>query len=138
MMDLYNGEIISYTIAEHPNLLMVTSMLKKAIISIKSDNQLTLHSDQGWHYKHYIYQEMLRKKNITQSMSRKGNCLDNASMENFFGILKSKLLYLQKFSSMDEFTKELKEYINYYNNDRIKANLKGMSPVNYRTHSAKI
>jgi transposase InsO family protein len=70
-------------------------------------------------------------------MSRKGNCLDNAVIENFFGILKSEFLYLQKFSSVDQFIRELQKYIKYYNNDRIKAKLKGMSPVQYRTHSMK-
>lgn len=81
---------------------------------------------------------MLEQKGIAQSMSRKGNCLDNAVMENFFGIMKSELLYLQKWNSMEQFKLELKEYIRYYNNDRIKAKLKGMSPVKYRTHSLQI
>lgn len=135
IMDLYNGEIISYTISSHPNLLMVTNMLQKALKGLKSGNGLILHSDQGWHYQHARYQKILKKKGIIQSMSRKGNCLDNAAMENFFGILKSELLYLQKFSSVNEFLQELVNYIDYYNNDRIKAKLKGMSPVKYRTHS---
>lgn len=138
VIDLYNGEIISYTISPTPNLLMVTSMLDKAVkIKRKGDN-LTLHSDQGWQYQHFNYQNMLKENGIRQSMSRKGNCLDNAVIENFFGILKSELLYLQKFCSMEEFVKQLKEYIHYYNNHRIKAKLKGMSPVKYRTHSIKI
>ena len=135
IMDLYNGEIISYTISSHPNLLMVTNMLNKALKGLKHSKGLILHSDQGWHYQHAIYQRMLKAKGITQSMSRKGNCLDNASMENFFSILKSELLYLQKFSSIEDFINELETYIDYYNNDRIKAKLKGMSPVKYRTHS---
>lgn len=77
-----------------------------------------LHSDQGWHYQHKWYRKVLKEKGIRQSMSRKGNCYDNAMMENFFGIMKSELLYLQKFKDMDEFKRELKEYINYYNKDR--------------------
>jgi transposase InsO family protein len=137
ILDLYNGEIISYTIYEHPSLLMVTDMLKKALDKTENLNELILHSDQGWHYRHPLYQNMLKSKGIIQSMSRKGNCLDNAVMENFFGLLKSELLYLHKFSSMEKFTDELNKYINYYNNDRIKAKLKGMSPVQYRTHSSK-
>jgi putative transposase len=137
IMDLYNGEIISYTLMQHPTLLMVTNMLNKALKGLGRVDGLILHSDQGWHYQNPSYQNMLKNKRITQSMSRKGNCLDNAAMENFFGILKSELLYLQKFSSMDEFSAELKKYIKYYNNNRIKAKLKGMSPVNYRTHSSK-
>jgi transposase InsO family protein len=71
-------------------------------------------------------------------MSRKGNCLDNAVIENFFGLLKSELLYLQKFDSMDHFKKELEDYIHYYNHRRIKVKLKGMSPVDYRVHTLKI
>ena len=135
ILDLYNGEIISYTICERPNLLMVTNMLAKAIEKIKENTDLVLHSDQGWHYQHVAYQNVLKKRGITQSMSRKGNCLDNAVMENFFGLLKSELLYLQRFSSIEHFESELKNYIYYYNNHRIKAKLKGLSPVMFRTQS---
>ena len=81
------------------------------------------------------YQHRLQKKGIVQSMSRKGNCLDNAVMENFFGLLKSELFYLQKFDSPEHFIDELRDYIFYYNNYRIKAKLKGLSPVEYRTQS---
>lgn len=135
ILDLYNGEIISYTISERPDLFMVTSMLAKAIKNVKSISNLVLHSDQGWHYQHKTYQNTLIKTGITQSMSRKGNCLDNAVMENFFGILKSELIYLQKFESIQHFESELKNYIYYYNNHRIKAKLKGLSPVMFRTQS---
>lgn len=71
-------------------------------------------------------------------MSRKGNCLDNAVMENFFGLLKSGLLYLQEFHSMEEFQIELEKYMDYYNNKRIKAKLKGLSPVQYRIQSSSV
>jgi putative transposase len=135
ILDLYNGEIISYTISERPNLLMVTNMLAKAMKRIKVNSELVLHSDQGWHYQHASYQNTLKKKGIIQSMSRKGNCLDNAVMENFFGLLKSELLYLQKFSCIEHFETELNSYIYYYNNNRIKAKLIGLSPVSYRTQS---
>ena len=135
ILDLFNGEIISYTISPHPNLLMVTNMLFKALKGIKKDTELVLHSDQGWHYQHATYQRMLKNKGVVQSMSRKGNCLDNAVMENFFGLLKSELLYLQKFTSIENFEYELKNYIHYYNNFRIKEKLKGLSPVMFRTQS---
>jgi len=135
ILDLFNGEIISYTISSHPNLLMVTNMLSKALKGIKKNTELVLHSDQGWHYQHAAYQRMLKNKGVVQSMSRKGNCLDNAVMENFFGLLKSELLYLQKFSSIENFESELKNYIHYYNNFRIKEKLKGLSPVMFRTQS---
>ena len=78
---------------------------------------------------------MLREKGIRQSMSRKGNCLDNAVIENFFGLLKSELLYLQEFQSMEHFKQELVEYLDYYNNRRIKAKPKGLAACNSQTTS---
>lgn len=79
------------------------------------------------------YQSLLQQKGIKQSMSNKGNCLNNAVMENFFGLLKSELLYLRKFDSIQQFLEELDDYINYYKNNRIKEKLKGLSPVQYRS-----
>ena len=133
ILDMYNGEIISYTISDSPDLRMVMNMVNSAIRKVKPQEGLVLHSDQGWHYQHTQYQMALKRNGIVQSMSRKGNCLDNAMMENFFGIMKSELLYLQEFKDMDHFKLELKKYIHYYNNDRIKLRLKGKSPVQYRT-----
>ena len=132
ILDLYSRDIVSYTISDRPVLSMVTSMLEKAFASIPDNTNLLLHSDQGWHYQHKQYQRMLRQKGIKQSMSNKGNCLDNAVMENFFGLLKSELLYLQEFESMDHFKHELNEYLDYYNNRRIKARLKGLPPALHR------
>ena len=137
VMDLYNGEVLGYTISEHPNLKMVTDMLNDVSKRLPQGAMPIVHSDQGWQYQNKIYQNMLREKGLVQSMSRKGNCLDNAAMENFFGLLKSELLYLRKFSSMAEFVSELKKYIDYYNNDRIKIKLNGMSPVAFRTQTVQ-
>ncbi len=136
IIDLYNGEIISYNITYRPTLDLVIDMIDSAFDNIQDITNLILHSDQGWHYQHPNYQKRLKKKGVLQSMSRKGNCLDNAVIENFFGILKSELLYLQKFQSLEHFHQEVRKYIDYYNNNRIKAGLKGMSPVKYRTHSS--
>ena len=133
ILDMFNGEIISYSISSSPNLRMVTSMLNKAFRKYDNLDGLIFHSDQGWHYQHMRYQQMLKAKGIIQSMSRKGNCLDNAMMENFFGLMKSELLYLQEWESVEQFVKELRAYIHYYNHDRIKLRLKGKSPVQYRT-----
>lgn len=80
------------------------------------------------------YQYLLKQKGIIQSMSRKGNCLDNAIIENFFGTLKSELFYLKKYNSITQLKEEIQEYINYYNNERIKSNINKMSPIKYRTH----
>ena len=136
ILDMYNGEIVSYTISDHPDLKMVMDMLEKAFVAREVGVGLMLHSDQGWHYQHRSYQKSLQDHKIVQSMSRKGNCLDNAMMENFFGIMKSELLYPNTFRDMEHFKQELRKYISYYNNDRIKLRLKGMSPVQYRTHYA--
>ena len=132
ILDLHSGYLVSYTISDRPVLSMVTAMLDKAFETIPDGTGLILHSDQGWQYQHKQYQRMLREKGIQQSMSRKGNCLDNAVMENFFGLLKSELLYLQEFESMDHFKLELSTYLDYYNNYRIKAKLKGLPPAIYR------
>ncbi len=132
ILDLYSSDLVSYTVSERPVLSMVTSMLDKAFNTLPDNAKLILHSDQGWQYQHKQYQRMLAKKGIQQSMSRKGNCLDNAVMENFFGLLKSELLYLMEFESMDHFKRELIEYLDYYNNHRIKAKLKGLPPAIHR------
>ena len=126
ILDLYSNDLVSCTISERPVLSMVTTMLDKAFEKIPDATNLILHSDQGWQYQHKQYQRMLREKDIRQSMIRKGNCLDNAVIESFFGLLKSELLYLQEFRSMEHFKQELIEYLDYYNNRRIKAKLKGL------------
>lgn len=133
IIDMFNGEIVAYTISDRPDLKMVMDMMHTAKRKVKTTDGIILHSDQGWHYQHMRYRKTLRRYGITPSMSRKGNCLDNAVMENFFGIMKSELLYLQQFPDMDTFKRELKKYISYYNNDRIKLKLNGKSPVKYRT-----
>lgn len=132
IMDLCSGDIVTYTLSESPNLLMVTTMLEQALKVLPKKHDLILHSDQGWHYQHKQYRKMLAENGITQSMSRKGNCYDNAAMESFFGHLKSELLYLQEFESVDHFKRELIQYIDYYNNRRIKAKLKGLPPALHR------
>ena len=132
ILDLCSRDIVSYTISDRPVLTMVTDMLDKAFPKIPDGTNLVLHSDQGWQYQHKQYQRMLKAKGVRQSMSRKGNCLDNAVIENFFGLLKSELLYLQEFDSMEQFKAELIEYLDYYNNRRTKAKLKGLPPAIHR------
>ena len=135
ILDMFNGEIISYNLSKSPNLEQIYDMLDKAFAKFDNLDGLILHSDQGWQYQHFGYRQRLDDHHITQSMSRKGNCLDNAMAENFFGIMKSELLYAEKFESAEAFMKALDEYIDYYNNKRIKSRLKGKSPVQYRTLS---
>ena len=137
ILDGYNQEVISYNISKSPNLEQINDMLNKAF-NKKNLNGLILHSDQGWQYQHYSYQQRLKKKGITQSMSRKGNSMDNGLMENFFGILKTEMFYEQedKYKTLDDLIKAIDDYIYYYNYDRIKVKLKGLSPVNYRLQSS--
>lgn len=138
ILDLYSRDIVSYTISENPSLYMTIDMLTEAFAKIPDNTQLILHSDQGWQYQNKRYQQMLAEKGIRQSMSRKGNCLDNAVMENFFGLLKSELLYLQKFDSIEHFKAELVDYMDYYNYRRIKAKLKGLPPALYRQQALTV
>ena len=138
ILDLCSRDVVSYSISDRPVLSMVTTMLDKAFTQIPNETNLVLHSDQGWQYQHRQYQRMLKAKGIRQSMSRKGNCLDNAVIENFFGLLKSELLYLQKFESMEHFKAELIDYLDYYNNRRSKAKLKGLPPALHRQQALSV
>ncbi|MCM3655463.1 IS3 family transposase [Metabacillus litoralis] len=138
ILDLYNGEIIAYDVEQRPVYPLVSKMLEKAFETLKEGDSPILHSDHGWHYQMKPYQKALKEQGITQSMSRKGNCLDNAAMESFFGLLKSELLYLKEFKSMEHFKQELENYIHYYNHKRIKEKLNGMSPAQYRIHAQEV
>jgi transposase InsO family protein len=135
ILDLYNGEVISYGITKRPTLDLVIEPLEKAIDIIKSRAtfRTTIHSDQGWHYQHNKWVKTLKKNKVFQSMSRKATCADNASMENFFGILKQEMYYGEKLVSYDELKRRIEEYIHWYNNERSKKKLTGLSPVEYRT-----
>ena len=138
ILDLHSSDLVSYVISDRPVLSMVTDMVKKALPALPKKASPILHSDQGWQYQHKNYQKLLRDNSIRQSMSRKGNCLDNAVMENFFGLLKSELLYLQKFDSLEHFKAELVSYLDYYNNRRIKAKLKGLPPALHRKQALRV
>jgi putative transposase len=137
ILDLYNGEIVAYNLEKRPIFPLVSKMLEKAFERLNEGDSPILHSDQGWHYQMKQYQHLLKENQITQSMSRKGNCLDNAVMENFFGVLKSEFFYHQEFKSIEDFTLELEKYIHYYNHKRIKSKLKGLSPVQFRVQSSQ-
>ena len=136
VLDGYNSEIIDFTLSRSPNLKQVQTMLDKAFPA-DSYSGTILHSDQGWQYQHQSYHDFLESKGILPSMSRKGNSPDNGMMESFFGILKSEMFYglETSYQSLDELEEAIIDYIYYYNNKRIKAKLKGLSPVQYRTKS---
>ncbi|KGD96683.1 integrase, partial [Achromobacter sp. RTa] len=135
VMDLYNGEIVAYETSRRPVFKLVGNMLKKALARLRPADRPVLHSDQGWQYQQPAYRHMLAARSVTQSMSRKGNCLDNAAMESFFGTLKAEFFHLNRFESIEQLQAGIRQYIRYYNHDRIKLKLKGLSPVQYRAQA---
>lgn len=140
ILDLHNGEIISFGTSNRPTLDFVLEPLHQAIniIGEEAEYSTTIHSNQGWQYQHNQWVKLLKKNKIFQSMSRKATCADNASMENFFGILKQEMYYGEELLSYQALKQKIEAYINYYNNDRIKQKLGGMSPVQYRTHTSQL
>ena len=136
VLDGFNSEIIAYNLSTSPNLEQVKTMLEQTFTDKHYENT-TLHSDQGWQYQHDSYHQFLEGKGIQASMSRKGNSPDNGMMESFFGILKSEMFYgyEKSFQSLKQLEQAIVDYIDYYNNKRIKVKLKGLSPVQYRTKS---
>lgn len=135
VIDLFNQEVVSYEVRKSVALPLVMDMLNSATSKLKPCDKPIVHSDQGWQYQNRRYQNHLKEKGLIQSMSRKGNCLDNAVAENFFGIIKSEMYHNESFTSADELIEKIKEYINYYNNERIKLKLKGLSPIQYRNQA---
>jgi putative transposase len=136
VMDLYNGEIIAYETSRRPDFSLVMNMLKKAARKCRGMDGPLLHSDQGWHYRMQPYRVALARYGMKQSMSRKGNCFDNAAMESFFGTMKAEYFHLSEFEDVEQLNAGLKSYIDYYNRHRIKSKLGGMSPVEYRLQTA--
>lgn len=136
IMDLFNNEIISFSLSTSPNVAFTNQSLSKAIAKLPSNHHLMIHTDQGFHYQHKSWVKTLEENGIKQSMSRRGNCLDNSPMENFFGILKQEIYYGVKYTSIEALSKEIERYINWYNHDRIKIKLNGLSPIDYRLQSA--
>lgn len=135
IIDLYNEEVIAYDLSEHPNMYQIHNMMKQAYKRLNPNDELIFHSDQGWQYQQKSFQKSLEEHNIKQSMSRKGNCLDNCIIENFFGRMKTEMFYGLRYESLNELKEAIHDYIYYYNNKRIKSKLKGLSPVEYRTQS---
>lgn len=132
--DLCTGEIVSYTISASPSVGMVLSMTRKALASHPNHAGLLLHSDQGFQYQHAAFVNMLAANGIRQSMSRKGNCLDNGKMETFFSTLKREMYFghEKEFKTRDQLKTALEEYIAYYNKERIQIKLGYLSPLIFR------
>lgn len=136
IMDLFNCEIISFNLNTSPTVYFTNKSLEDAVKKLPKDHNLIVHTDQGFHYQHKSWVKILEDNNIKQSMSRRGNCLDNSPMENFFGLLKQEIFYGVKYDSIDELAEEIERYIYWYNNHRIKEKLNGLSPIEYRLQAA--
>ena len=137
IMDLYNNEIVAYQMNTRPVFEMVSGMLRKALAKLGDEDRPMLHSDQGWQYQMRAYRRLLDQHGLTQSMSRRANCYDNAAMESFFGTLKSEFFRLNRFESIDALKAGIRQYIRYYNHKRITLKLNGLSPVMFRTQASR-
>ena len=137
ILDMHNREIVSYNISRSPGYMQIADMLNKAFNKYEDLSNLIFHSDQGWQYQMFQYHKSLRERGITQSMSRKGHCLDNSPMENFFGKMKNEMFYGHEyeFETLEQLQKAMEEYIDYYNNERIQIKLKGLTPCQARNQS---
>ena len=137
ILDCFNNERITYGLSRRSNSMLVQEMLLQAMEKLPRNANLILHSDQGIHYQMPNYQRLLAKNRISQSMSRKGNCLDNAAMESFLGRMKTECFHEKSFTNIDELEKVINDYVRYYNEERIQLKLKGLSPIQYRKQSFK-
>lgn len=135
IMDLYNNEIVAWSISRSPNFAQTMEMLDGLEPLLRGP--ALLHSDQGWQYQQLGFQKRLEGLGLAQSMSRKATCLDNACMEGFFGHLKDEFYRGRDFDSFDSFKEQLDAYIVYWNTRRYQARLNGMTPVQYRGHSIR-
>ncbi|MFV0447380.1 MAG: IS3 family transposase, partial [Vibrio sp.] len=135
IVDLFTQEVVSYRVAKNIRLPLVTDMLKEALDKLDKGPSPIVHSDQGWQYQHKSYQKLLVDNGLQQSMSRKGNCLENAVAENFFALLKTEMYHGQSFTDADELIANIEEYIEYYNTKRIKVKFKGLTPIEYRNQA---
>ena len=137
IMDMYDGSIIAYDLSIHPNFSQTKRMIDKAFNQYDNLEGLIFHSDQGWQYQMKQYGLWLKSRGIKQSFSRKGNCMDNSLMENFFGILKNEMYYGHEyeFKTIDDLKKAIEDYIKWYNEERINIKRKGLSPLEYRQQS---
>lgn len=129
--DLFNNEVVAHKISKRNDLRLVMETVRVAIKK-RDVNGVLLHSDQGFQYTSKQYNKLLQQYNITPSMSRKGNCLDNACIESFFGHFKSECMNLYTFTTDEEVRHAVKEYIRFYNYERLQKRLSEHSPVSYR------
>ena len=135
VMDLFDRSIVAYSWGTSPTVDLTNTSLRAAIQTLQDGQRPLVHSDQGVHYQHASWRQILADAGARQSMSRKATCLDNAVIESFFGHLKEELFNHTTFTTLNAFTTALDEYLHWYNHERIMTKHKGLSPVQYRTQA---
>lgn len=137
IIDMGMGDVVAWDLSLSPNLEQTKRMLDEAFAKHPDLGGLILHSDMGWQYQHAYYQRRLKEKGIVQSMSRKGNCIDNCIMESFFGVMKNEMFYghESEFRTFGQLKEAVADYIDYYNNRRIRSKTKWMPPSKFREAS---
>lgn len=136
--DLYDHSVVSYSCSTSPSTALTAQSLQTAFDTQRPASNLLVHTDQGFQYQHSSWHRILRAHHATQSMSRKGNCHDNAVMENFFGHLKSEMYHGEHFNDVDDLVNAIEDYIRWYNDERVQERLKGMTPMEYRNHALQL
>jgi len=129
--DIASGEIVAWNLSVYLEMTLVTETIKN--LKLDSHEDIMIHSDQGFHYTNPVYIEMVKELKMVQSMSGKGNCIDNAPIESFFGHMKDELDY-KHCKTFDELRLVINEYMRYYNQERKQWERKKMTPVDYRNH----
>lgn len=137
IIDLFDTRVVTYSMSTSPNLALTNESLRGACQGLRPGQTPLVHTDQGFQYQHVSWASILAEYGATASMSRKGNCWDNAVAENFFGQLKSEMFYLQKFDTVEDLKAAIDEYIHWYNYERISTRLGGLAPMEYRNKTAK-
>ena len=132
--DLYDKSIVAYNISNFIDLKLVLDTVKQALKNVPYDQRknLILHSDQGWHFTNWQYVKLLKENNIQQSISSKGSCVDNVPIESFFSILKSECIYLKQNLQKEEKEEVVKNFIMYYNNERLQEKIQELAPMQFR------
>ncbi|MFD0485934.1 IS3 family transposase [Saccharopolyspora spinosporotrichia] len=135
VIDLFDRSVVAYSWSTSPNTELTNSSLRKAIATLEPGQTPLVHSDQGFQYQHASWRRLLTNAGLTQSMSRKATCLDNALAENFFGHLKEELFHHNQFDTAKDLTTALDDYLDWYNTTRISTTMKGLSPAEYRAQT---
>ena len=135
VIDEASNEVLAAQVSASPNQILIKKTLDELSTRLPKGSRPILHSDQGWHYQLPYYRKALAKAHLTQSMSRKGNCLDNAPIESFFNLLKRECLKRLKLSSIEQLRDIVQKYVHWFNYERISLNKNGLTPIEYRNQS---